>query len=108
MIFVVMEKKPIDKEALIHLSKLSRIDISSDEQERKLLRDAENILLHFEELKEVDTEGISPVYGGGEGENQVREDGISSELIGRGYANFPETKGSHLVVPPVREKEENL
>lgn len=108
MIAVIMEKKPIDKEALLHLSKLSRIMISSPEQEAKLLRDAENILLHFEELKQVDTEGIAPVYGGGEIENRIREDEVSQDLIGRGYANFPETKDNYLVVPPVRGKESNL
>lgn len=109
MIAVVMEKKPIDKEALLHLSKLTRIMISSPEQEAKLLRDAENILVHFEELKQVDTEGIDPVYGGGELENRVREDKILPELIGRGYENFPETKDGYLMVPPVRErKEDNL
>lgn len=108
MIAVVMEKKPIDKEALLHLSKLSRIEISSPEQEAKLLRDAENILSRFEELKQVNTDGVASISGGGEIENRTRLDETSSELTGRGYASFPEMKGGYLVVPPVREKESDL
>lgn len=104
MIAIVMEKKPIDKETLLHLSKLSRIMISSPEQEEKLLRDAENILRYFEELRLVETEGVTPIYGGGELENRVRDDEALPKLTGFGYENFPETKDNYLVVPPVRDK----
>ncbi len=99
-----MDKKPIDKETLQHLSRLARVEISSEQQEERLLRDAENILHHFDELQQVNTDDVSPVYGGGELINIVRTDEASKDLQGKGYSDFPDTKDNYLEVPAVREK----
>ncbi len=99
-----MDKNPIDKETLNHLSRLTRIEISSEQQAERLLRDAENLLRHFDELQQVDTDNVSPVYGGGELQNIVREDDSDNDLQGKGYSDFPETKDNYLEVPAVREK----
>ena len=102
--FYGMDKNPIDKETLDHLSRLARVQISSEQQAERLLRDAENILRHFDELQQVNTDDVSPVYGGGELQNVVRADETDGSLQGKGYSDFPETKDNYLEVPAVREK----
>ncbi|MFA5053142.1 MAG: Asp-tRNA(Asn)/Glu-tRNA(Gln) amidotransferase subunit GatC [Parcubacteria group bacterium] len=81
------------------LAKLARVDIEGKEE--KLLKDAEEILGYFEELKQVDTENILPLSGATEIVNAVGKDEINSELLEKGIASFPETEKGCLKVPGV-------
>ncbi len=111
----------IDKKTLEYLAELSRIELDGRSEE-KLLKDLQNILGHFEELKSIDTENVEPtrlpspegeafggqVAGGTIQKNVFREDGKQTqeakkekrdELI----KSFPEEENGYLKVPPVFE-----
>ena len=94
---------PITKTTLAHLAELARIELSAEETE-KLLKDLQKILGHFEELKTLDTSGITPMNGGTTLENSFREDDErENTLQGKGKDAFPNTQEDYLKVPPVFE-----
>ncbi len=84
-----------------HLAELVRIALTPDEK-RSLLRDLEEILAYFEELKTLDTENVPPMTGGTFSENVTREDEAGGALAGmKAVEAFPESQGGFLKVPPV-------
>jgi aspartyl-tRNA(Asn)/glutamyl-tRNA(Gln) amidotransferase subunit C len=94
----------INKETLKHLEELARIEIDEKKQE-KMISDLGNILGHFEELREVNTEGIEPMAGGTVEKNIFRED---NDISSRGNRekiidSFPEKDGDFLKVPAIFE-----
>ncbi|MCL4400338.1 Asp-tRNA(Asn)/Glu-tRNA(Gln) amidotransferase subunit GatC [Patescibacteria group bacterium] len=92
----MLVKKDLEK-----LADLSRIKLKEDEEE-KLLKDLGGILNHFEELKEVDTEGVKPMNGGTFSSNVWREDEARNVLDGKkAIAEFPDSEEGYLKVPPV-------
>ncbi len=90
----------INKKSLEHLATLARIDLGAHE-ETKMLKDVEAILEHFQELRNVPTEGIAPMTGGTSLTNQVREDVNVTKDTGKGPEAFPDVSGGYLKVPPV-------
>ncbi|MBI3638341.1 Asp-tRNA(Asn)/Glu-tRNA(Gln) amidotransferase subunit GatC [Candidatus Wolfebacteria bacterium] len=96
----------INKEALKHLEELARIEIGEKKQE-KTLKDLQEILNYFEELKEVNTKGIEPMAGGTIETNIFREDseeGQESRVNGQKLINaFPDEENRFLKVPAVFE-----
>ncbi|MBI4160239.1 Asp-tRNA(Asn)/Glu-tRNA(Gln) amidotransferase subunit GatC [Candidatus Wolfebacteria bacterium] len=101
----------IDKKMLEYLAELARIDITGMDEE-KLAKDLEAILAYFEELKEVDTEGVEPMAGGTMEVNIVRDDEPTTNDQSFGAAQgkqpttelieaFPEREGDFLKVPPI-------
>ena len=105
----------IDKKTVEHLAELARIEIPDTEKE-KLAGDLENILKHFEELKEVNTDKILPMNGGTTEMNVMREDETSEirnkqqvtrdkkqETRDKFVREFSEEKDGFLKVPAVFE-----
>ncbi len=97
----------IDKKTVEHLAELSRIEIA-DEEKEKLAGDLEKILKYFEELKEVDTDGVKPMNGGTTETNVMRDDinengAMSNERKDIIKKAFPEEKDGFLKVPAVFE-----
>jgi aspartyl-tRNA(Asn)/glutamyl-tRNA(Gln) amidotransferase subunit C len=94
---------PIDKKTLEHLAQLARIELNPREEE-KLLHDLGGILGHFEGLKALDTSNITPLTGGSELKNILRDD-VARENTNQqaGVEQFPETKDGFLKIPPVFE-----
>ena len=97
----------INKETLEYLAGLGKLRIDRRAEE-KLLNDLQKILAYFEELKEVDTEGIEPMAGGTFDTNVFRgdESKIAKTLIAdreKLLRAFPEKTGDFLKVPPVFE-----
>jgi aspartyl-tRNA(Asn)/glutamyl-tRNA(Gln) amidotransferase subunit C len=94
----------IGKKELKHLADLARLELHEQEEE-KLLKDLEKILRHFEELKDVKTDGVEPLAGGTNLKNSFREDESGAPLPGdKAVEAFPETEGGFLKVPPVFEE----
>jgi len=102
----------INKKTLEYLAELGRIELDK-KYEEKMLNDLQGILGYFEELKEVNTEGVEPLAGGTTETNIFRDD---SETIndkqqiadGKRIRNnlidaFPEKEEIFLKVPPVFE-----
>ena len=92
----MLTKKDLEK-----LAELARMDLNGKE-EGKLLKDLGKVLDYFEELKEVDTDGVLPMTGGTESENILREDSDSQDIDkNKAIEAFPENSGGFLRVPPV-------
>ena len=98
-----MTKNIIDKKTLEHLVGLSRIELKPGKEE-KLLKDMENILTYFDELKEVNTDNIEPMAGGGIQKNIFRDDETSDKRQATSdklIEQFPEKENGFLKVPGV-------
>ena len=99
----------ITEETVEYLAKLSRMDLDEGEK-KKIAKDLEDILTHFEELNEVDTATVEPMTGGADQRNVFREDGadVRSEMNGTAddiIAAFPDKARGYLKVPAVFDKE---
>ncbi|MEE8131522.1 MAG: Asp-tRNA(Asn)/Glu-tRNA(Gln) amidotransferase subunit GatC [Candidatus Paceibacterota bacterium] len=98
----------INRENLKHLTELARIEIEEKDEE-KLLKDLQEILDYFEELKEVDTKNVESMSGGNIFlSNVFRNDtdsyGLYADLYGRNEklkGVFPEEEDGFLKIPPV-------
>lgn len=83
-----------------HIAKLARISLSEAESQ-KFTKDLDNILGHFDELKKLDTDGITPMAGGTDLKNAFRED-IAHELPPEKLRSaFPDSEGEFLKVPKI-------
>ena len=92
---------PINKKVLKHLAELSRFDLEGREEE-KLLKDLQEIVAFFEELKMLDAGGVEPMTGGTGLKNVFRGDEERRDTnIGAGSGDFPEEEKGFLKVPPV-------
>lgn len=92
----------LHKKDVEHLAEMARLELSLNETE-SLTKDLEKILDHFEELKEVDTEGVLPLTGGTNAKNITRED-IAEETNdnGLGKDQFPDKNDDgFLKIPAV-------
>ena len=94
----------LHKKDVEHLAGLSRLELLSEEA-GLLTKDLERILNHFEELKEVNTEGVLPLTGGTSLSNIAREDVAEvNDDTGLGKDQFPEANGDgFLKIPAVFE-----
>jgi aspartyl-tRNA(Asn)/glutamyl-tRNA(Gln) amidotransferase subunit C len=93
----------INDKILKHLAELARIEIDP-KKETKFLSDFKSILGHFEELKSLNTSGVTPMTGGTNLKNITREDDFNENNDrGKGVQSFPESKSGYLKVPPVFE-----
>lgn len=94
----------IDKKTLEYLAELGRIELDK-KHEKKMLDDLQNILGYFDELKEVNTEGVEPLAGGTIETNICRNDeGFENQSSTANLIDaFPDKEGDFLKVPPVFE-----
>lgn len=97
----------INKKTLEYLAELSRIELDKKHEE-KMITDLQNILGHFDELKEINTEGVEPLAGGTDGINVFRgDDTLSTKYQVSSIKNlteaFPDEENGFLKVPPVFE-----
>lgn len=93
----------INKKTLEHLAELSRIELDAGSEE-KLLKDIQDILNYFEQLKEVDTENVFDVSIQ-DLKNVFREDeGLNQKIQGLNLTEqFMEEENGFLKIPPVFE-----
>ncbi|MDP2695680.1 MAG: Asp-tRNA(Asn)/Glu-tRNA(Gln) amidotransferase subunit GatC [bacterium] len=96
----------INKKSLEHLADLARLKLETGEEE-KFLKDLGNILDHFKELQELNTDEIQPMTGGTSLKSVMRGDEIFEEDhyidADKIRDQFPEHQAGHLKVPPVFE-----
>ena len=111
----------INKKILGYLAELGRIELDKKHEE-KMFGDLQNILGHFEELKEVNTDGVEPLAGGTIEKNVFREDDPTQTIADLTRINtddsrrsvssphrsalveaFPDKEEEFLKVPPVFE-----
>lgn len=109
----------IDKKQIEHLAELAKINLTEKEEE-KLVKNFQEILAYFDELKEVNTDNVTPMNGGTPLEsrglqtgqamqkNIFREDGADTRQQINASPDdlveaFPEKEKRFLKVPPVFE-----
>ncbi len=96
-----MPDSPISKDTLEYLAGLARIELDPQE-EKKLLKDLQNILSHVSELRKADTAGVEPMNGGTDLVNVFREDAERHDTnLGHGPQQFPDKEKEFLKIPPV-------
>ncbi|KKR88928.1 MAG: Aspartyl/glutamyl-tRNA(Asn/Gln) amidotransferase subunit C [Candidatus Wolfebacteria bacterium GW2011_GWA2_42_10] len=99
-------KKIINKEILEYLAELARIELD-EKKEKKMIKDLEEILDYFEEIKNVDTSKIASALSGAETVNVIRKDEtLNKDLCEKREkltSVFPEKENGFLKVPGVFE-----
>ena len=82
-----------------HVARLARLRFSEEDLAR-LTHELNEILTHFEKLREVDTEGVQPAYRVLRRENVTRPDAVG-EMLGpdEALANAPDAEGHQFRVP---------
>jgi len=92
----------ISREDVLHLAKLSRLEISEEEIE-PLKKDLGNIVDYISQLDELDTEGVEPTYQCFDMQNVWREDEIQNLEANREdlLALAPDSENNQIKVPKV-------
>jgi aspartyl-tRNA(Asn)/glutamyl-tRNA(Gln) amidotransferase subunit C len=87
-----------------NLAKLSHLSFS--EQEKKEIRaDLQEMISFIEKLKEVNTEGVTPLLHMSSNVNMLREDVVQGSVSREeALKNAPETDGTFFKVPKVIKK----
>ncbi len=94
---------PVPKETILHLARLSRLSLTSDEITR-LSSELGRIVDYFELLKTAEVGRIDPGTPSSELQNVLREDVINASLsVAEALKNAPETKDNFYAVPRVIE-----
>lgn len=89
----------ITKDLVQYLENLGRLELSPEDEEKthKALGD---ILGYFDQLNELDTEGVEPLSHAAGVSNVTREDVITNEdMRDAVLSNAPETKDGTILVP---------
>lgn len=92
----------LDKETIVQLTRLCRIDCTEEEQEA-LLQDLKKILDYIEQLQQIETENVPPCNHVLENMANVMREDIIKEVLNREsfLANAPSHIGGMIRVPPV-------
>ena len=92
----------MDRDTIKELSKLCRIECS-EEEEASFLQDLQKILDYFEELQNIDTEGVKPLDHVLESiVNVMREDSVSEVMPREAFLeNAPSQIGGMIRVPTI-------
>ncbi|HEX8552058.1 MAG TPA: Asp-tRNA(Asn)/Glu-tRNA(Gln) amidotransferase subunit GatC [Abditibacteriaceae bacterium] len=95
----------LSREEVDNIAMLARLDLSDAERERAG-NELSQILDHFEQLKELDTEGVEPMSHVMPVVNVLRKDEVRPGLAREAaLANAPESAGGMFQVPRVVEAE---
>ncbi len=91
----------IDKKLILHLEKLSKLELSDKERE-KLTGDLSKMLQMIEKLQEVDTNGVEPLVYLNESHKLTREDVIQNQVSRKdALKNAPDADDTYFKVPKV-------
>ncbi len=94
----------IDPDAIEHIAHLARLELSADEKSRMRSQLAQ-ILGHFADLAEIDTERIAPTAMVVDTKLPLREDEVTASLDQQqALLNAPEEWQGFFVVPPVLDR----
>ncbi len=101
---------PISKKEILHLAKLSRLEISNEEAENFKM-DLNKILDYIAELNNADIKNTFTMFQVNCQENEIRKDiieldykGRKSDMLGKILNEAPELEGNYFKVPPILDK----
>jgi aspartyl-tRNA(Asn)/glutamyl-tRNA(Gln) amidotransferase subunit C len=91
----------IDRDLILKLENLTRLELSEAER-GKLMGSLNDILTMVDKLKEVNTEGVSPLVYINEEPQVLREDIVKNQLTRKdALSNAPDHNGIYFKVPKV-------
>lgn len=91
----------MDKETVVKIAKLARIQLSESEQEN-FSQQLTKALNYFEQISKIDTTNVEPLVTPNDVENHWRHDEVSQILsVDEIVANAPDRTGNLFKVPPV-------
>ena len=97
----------ITEQNVVHVAALASLELTPAEQEH-MLRDLNQILGYIDQLKEVDTSGVTPMAHTGQlrpKSDALRDDEVRPSLPREAtLRNAPETDGTYFQVPKVIER----
>jgi aspartyl-tRNA(Asn)/glutamyl-tRNA(Gln) amidotransferase subunit C len=94
----------ISREAVIHVARLARLELSDAEQE-KMQKELDGILSYIDKLRALDTEGVPPTSHAVPMTNVMREDEPAPSLPQADMlANAPDRSGEFFRVPKIIEE----
>lgn len=95
----------IDKQAVDHVARLARLDLSEDER-AVMLSELQQILGHAEKIQALDLDDVEPMSHSVPMVNQVRRDEVKPSLTqAEALANAPEVEDHRFKVPRIMEDE---
>jgi len=87
-----------------NLAKLSHLSFS-DQEKKEIRADLQEMISFIEKLKEVNTEGVTPLLHMSSNVNMLREDVVQGSVSREeALKNAPETDGTFFKVPKVIKK----
>jgi aspartyl-tRNA(Asn)/glutamyl-tRNA(Gln) amidotransferase subunit C len=87
-----------------NLAKLAHLSFSEDER-REIKADLQEMITFIEKLKEVDTEGVTPLMHMSSNVNVLRDDVVQGSITREdALKNAPDTDGTFFKVPKVIKK----
>ncbi len=93
----------VDEKVLEYVAGIAKIDLTEEEGKR-LINDLVRILEYVEKLKEVDVEGVEPMYHPFPFEQRLREDKVLKWLSQEeALQNAPDEKDGFFRVPRIIE-----
>lgn len=93
----------LSKEEVEHVAWLARLELTQEEKE-ELTHHLNQLMVHFEKLRELDTTDIEPTSHSILVQNVFRDDiARASLLIEEALSNAPEAEDGYFVVPQVVE-----
>lgn len=93
----------VDERVLEYVARIAKIDLTEEEGKR-LIKDLVRILEYVEKLKEVDVEGVEPMYHPFPFEQRLREDRVMRWLTQEeALLNAPDSKDGFFRVPRIIE-----
>ena len=91
----------LSKEDVIKVAKLSKLEFTEQEIEN-YRNDLNKIILHMEELNQIDTTGIEPLFNVLDTKDKLREDVIFDwQSKAEFLANAPESDENFIIVPKI-------
>lgn len=95
---------PIDKQAVDHVARLARLDLSAEERERMQV-ELTQILEHVEKIQSLDLDPVEPTAQALALSNVMREDVVAPCLTqSDALANAPDQEDGRFRVPRILEE----
>ena len=96
-----MSDNKFNKEVIQKIANLARLQLTP-EQANEFSEQLSKIILHFDEISSINTEGVEPLITPSEIEYTLREDSVKQNFHAEEMvANAPDKQGNLFKVPPV-------
>ncbi len=96
-----MSDSKFNKDVIQKIANLARLQLTQ-EQANEFSEQLSKIILHFDEISSINTEGVEPLITPSEIEYTLREDSVKQNFHAEEMvANAPDKQGNLFKVPPV-------